>query len=65
MDGSTFYSHFRAHYGATGARVPVLLMSAGRSVRDHARMLGADGHLAKPFDFDALLSELERHTARG
>src|SRR5688500_13796043 len=46
------------HYKQT----PVLVISSESSERDKARAfeLGADGFLAKPFDSDALLSEVGR-----
>ncbi|MBS2026899.1 MAG: response regulator [Deltaproteobacteria bacterium] len=41
----------------------VLLFSAGDRLAERAREVGADGVVAKPFDADKLLRELERRAA--
>ena len=42
----------------------VLLFSAGDRLAERARAVGADGAVAKPFDADSLLRELERRAAQ-
>jgi CheY-like chemotaxis protein len=55
MDGRSFYRELRAR----GLNTPVLLLSAygARRARDE---LGAQGHVAKPFEPSALLDEVSR-----
>ena len=43
--------------------VPLLILSADRSVQGHAQKLKASGHLAKPFDLDELLGKVQQLTA--
>ena len=38
--------------------IPIIAMSAGANLRQHAEVLPADGVLAKPFDLDELLAEV-------
>jgi CheY-like chemotaxis protein len=47
------------------ARIPVVLLSGGGNVREHARHLGVNDALAKPADIDSLLAVIERHRCRG
>ena len=63
MDGRQFYQQFRARHHVEHARVPVLLVSAGHSLRETARELGTDGYLPKPFDLDVLVRQVERLTS--
>ncbi len=47
------------------ADIPIVAMSAGRTIRTHTSELKeADGSLAKPFDIDALLAQVAFHLAR-
>ena len=56
LDGAGFLRACRA--SPAFSHVPVLLMSAGNE-RIEADTLGAQGVLAKPFDLDRLIRELE------
>jgi CheY-like chemotaxis protein len=38
--------------------IPIVAMSAGINLREHALVSKADGMLAKPFDIDALLAQV-------
>jgi two-component system, chemotaxis family, chemotaxis protein CheY len=59
MDGWQFV----AELDQRGRRdVPLLILSADRSVQGHAQQLRANGHLAKPFDLDELLSKVQHLT---
>jgi len=42
--------------------VPLLILSADRSVQGHAKQLRANAHLAKPFDLDELLGKVQQLT---
>ncbi|HZR77580.1 MAG TPA: heavy metal response regulator transcription factor [Chthoniobacterales bacterium] len=55
-DGWTLVEEFRA----TGARTPILFLTARDSVRDRVKglELGADDYLAKPFAFSELLARI-------
>jgi CheY-like chemotaxis protein len=46
---------------AATTHLPILLFSASRDAEQIARDAGADGFVAKPFDFDNLLDIIERH----
>jgi DNA-binding response OmpR family regulator len=47
------------------AEIPIVLMSAGRTIRSQTEMLhDADAALAKPFDIEALLTQVAFHLAR-
>jgi len=60
MDGWQFV----AELDSRGRRdVPLLILSADRSVQGHAQKLKASGHLAKPFDLDELLGKVQQLTA--
>jgi CheY-like chemotaxis protein len=41
--------------------IPIVMMTAGANVRQHALELGAAGYLSKPVDFDLLLRIIEQH----
>ena len=43
------------------AHLPIVLFSANRDGEQMARDAGADDYVAKPFDFDDLLTTIERH----
>ncbi len=59
MDGVQFYERFRARENG-GARVPVVLISAGHGLSQTAHAMGTDGYVPKPFDLDRLLDEVAR-----
>ena len=56
MDGWQFVAELD-HRGRRD--VPLLILSADRSVQGHAQQLRASGHLAKPFDLDELLGKVQ------
>jgi CheY-like chemotaxis protein len=59
MDGWQFVAELEQR----GQRdVPLLILSADRSVQGHAQQLRASGHLAKPFDLDELLGKVQQLT---
>jgi two-component system, chemotaxis family, chemotaxis protein CheY len=60
MDGWQFVQELE-HRGRRD--VPLLILSADRSVQGHAQQLGANGHLAKPFDLDELLGKVQQLTS--
>jgi two-component system, chemotaxis family, chemotaxis protein CheY len=53
MDGVDFVHAYRS---LPGHQARLLVMTAGHNARRYAGQLGADGHIAKPFDPDKLLS---------
>ena len=57
MDGWQFVAELE-HRGRRD--VPLLILSADRSVQGHAEQLRANGHLAKPFDLDELLGKVQQ-----
>jgi len=59
MDGWQFVAELD-HRGQRD--VPLLILSADRSVQGHAQQLRASGHLAKPFDLDELLGKVQQLT---
>ena len=59
MDGRQFVAELD-HRGQRD--VPLLILSADRSVQGHAQQLRASGHLAKPFDLDELLGKVQQLT---
>jgi two-component system, chemotaxis family, chemotaxis protein CheY len=59
MDGWQFVQELE-HRGRRD--VPLLILSADRSVQGHAQQLRANGHLAKPFDLDELLGKVQQLT---
>jgi CheY-like chemotaxis protein len=59
MDGWQFVAELD-HRGRRD--VPLLILSADRSVQGHAQQLRASGHLAKPFDLDELLGKVQQLT---
>ena len=62
MDGWQFVAELEQR----GRRnVPLLILSADRSVQGHAHQLRASGHLAKPFDLDELLGKVHQLAAAG
>src|SRR6267378_2589562 len=59
MDGWQFVAELD-HRGRRD--VPLLILSADRSVQGHAQQLRASGHLAKPFDLEELLGKVQQLT---
>ena len=59
MDGWQFVAELE-HRGRRD--VPLLILSADRSVQGHAQQLRANAHLAKPFDLDELLGKVQQLT---
>jgi CheY-like chemotaxis protein len=59
MDGWQFVAELE-HRGWRD--VPLLILSADRSVQGHAKKLRANAHLAKPFDLDELLGKVQQLT---
>lgn len=57
MDGWEFAREVR---GRGCDKLPILVMTAARDARRWADEIKADGYLAKPFDLDTLLDEVER-----
>ncbi|HUP27063.1 MAG TPA: response regulator [Chloroflexia bacterium] len=45
--------------------LPILVMTAAQDARRWAQEIGAQGFIAKPFDFDELLLAVERHMQGG
>lgn len=63
VDGATAIRRLKAQ-SATAA-IPIVAMSAGRTIRRHTGELDhADGALAKPFDIDALIAQVAFHISR-
>jgi len=63
VDGGTITRRLKSE--APTADIPIVAMSAGRTIRDHAGELDdADAVLAKPFDIEALLTAVAFHLAR-
>ena len=46
-----------------GIRLPILVMTAAQSARTWAEEIGADGYVAKPFDLQDLLDQVQRLSA--
>jgi CheY-like chemotaxis protein len=57
MDGPTFHAEMARRERT--ATIPIVLMSGGERVHHQATALGAVASLAKPFEFDALITCLE------
>jgi DNA-binding response OmpR family regulator len=63
VDGSTIVRRLKAE--PESAEIPIVLMSAGRTIRSQTGQLQeADAALAKPFDIEALLTQVAFHLAR-
>lgn len=63
VDGTTAIRRLKSD--PETAEVPIVAMSAGRTLRSQSEELGyADAALAKPFDIDALLAQVEFHLSR-
>ncbi|GAC1326698.1 MAG: hypothetical protein NVSMB25_26160 [Thermoleophilaceae bacterium] len=61
MDGFQFRDEQRAVPG--WSEIPVVILSAAAGLEDKARVLGADGFLAKPVDSNHLLEVVRRYVA--
>ena len=62
MDGVDFAQAYRSR---PGHRARLLVMTAGRNAGRYAQQLGADGHIAKPFDLDKLISTVRAFAGGG
>ena len=63
VDGGTLISRLRQE--PETASLPIIAMSASRTLRDRSEELEADALLSKPFDVDALLVQVQFLLARG
>jgi CheY-like chemotaxis protein len=63
VDGGTLIARLRQE--PETADVPIIAMSASRTLRDRTEELEADALLSKPFDVDALLVQVQFLLARG
>jgi DNA-binding response OmpR family regulator len=63
VDGSTVVRRLKAEPATE--EIPIVLMSAGRTIRSHTGELhDADAALAKPFDIESLHTQVAFHLAR-
>lgn len=63
VDGTTAIRRLKAD--AETAEIPIVAMSAGRNIRSQSDELSnADAALSKPFDIDALLTQVAFHLSR-
>ena len=63
IDGGELLKHLRGH--PPTANTPIVAMSASENIRQHTEELrAADAALSKPFDVDALLTQVAFHLAR-
>jgi DNA-binding response OmpR family regulator len=58
LTGEDLFRQLRGHPAT--AKVPVLMISALEDVKERARLLGAEGTLAKPFGEDELIGAVDR-----
>lgn len=58
MNGWEFRNQQRQD--ATLATIPVIVISADRSIQQHQATFGAVGYITKPIEFDHLLDHIER-----
>ncbi len=63
VDGGTLISRLRQE--PETADLPIVAMSASRTLRDRSEELQADALLSKPFDVDALLVQVQFLLSRG
>ncbi|HWV35536.1 MAG TPA: response regulator [Thermomicrobiales bacterium] len=63
VDGGTLISRLRRE--AETRDLPIIAMSASRTLRDRTAELEADALLSKPFDVDALLVQVQFLLSRG
>lgn len=63
VDGTTAIRRLKAD--TETAEIPIVAMSAGRNIRSQSEELSdADAALSKPFDIDALLTQVAFHLSR-
>ena len=58
MDGWAFTQAYRS---TPGPHAPIVIITAAHEPFDRAAQVGADAHIAKPFDLDHLLALVDRH----
>jgi DNA-binding response OmpR family regulator len=63
VDGGTLIARLRADKETSD--LPIIAMSASRTLRDRTEELQADALLSKPFDVDALLVQVQFLLSRG
>lgn len=63
VDGGTLIARLRQEPETSS--LPIVAMSASRTLRDRSEELEADALLSKPFDVDALLVQVQFLLARG
>lgn len=63
VDGGTLIARLRRE--SETAELPIIAMSASRTLRERTAELEADALLSKPFDVDALLVQVQFLLARG
>jgi DNA-binding response OmpR family regulator len=63
VDGGTLIARLRQD--PETAELPIIAMSASRTLRDRSDELEADALLSKPFDVDALLVQVQFLLSRG
>jgi DNA-binding response OmpR family regulator len=63
VDGGTLITRLRQEQET--ADLPIIAMSASRTLRDRTPELEADALLSKPFDVDALLVQVQFLLSRG
>jgi CheY-like chemotaxis protein len=61
MDGWRFAAAFRERFGTA---CPIVVVTAAEDARARAEEVGAAGFLAKPFELDEVLGEVERHVGK-
>jgi CheY-like chemotaxis protein len=61
MDGWKFAAAFRERFGDA---CPIVVVTAAEDARGRAEEVGAAGFLAKPFELDDVLGEVERHLGK-
>lgn len=59
MNGWDFSRQFRTKYGKAA---PIVVLTAADDARKRASEIDADGLVGKPFELDALLAMVRRHT---
>ena len=62
VDGWAFAKAYRR---SSDVWAPIVVMSAGKSVAEVARQLGANGYIAKPFDLEELTALVGKHIRNG
>src|SRR3954463_7242967 len=62
MDGRCFAAAYQSFFTF---QAPLVVMSAARDARSTAEQIGAEAHVAKPFDFDILIETVHRLAPSG